>query len=251
MSFKEGDIVEATQDIGIVHLVPKGTVGIVTRRVLPGNVCTVEFFRPDGYVGRTVWVLGGEIKKCDPAKKTSFVTKEEFVDNANRVYAALSKLSNRVLALEEQKKEGEILEDSKPLFKVGDVVKLKDRILLSCGQFIWEGQKINITGIGHPGPYYRASALVFDQEWKFIGSRAFTFYEYQLEATTDYLQTEEKEQYASDIRIAIEKIQKVYRDLINEADHYYHTNKQQEWQQKTTTLLEALSSIKVAFKAKS
>lgn len=93
MSFKKGDIVEAAQDIGVVHLVPKGTVGIVTRRSIPGNVYTVEFFRHDGYVGRTVWVLGGEIKKYEPHENTPFVTKEEFVDSVDRITKSLRQVS--------------------------------------------------------------------------------------------------------------------------------------------------------------
>jgi hypothetical protein len=93
MSFKKGDIVEATQDLGIVHLVPKGTVGIVTRRSIPGNVYTVEFFRHDGYVGRTLSVLDEEIKKYEFYENPRFVTKEEFADSVDRITKSLRQVS--------------------------------------------------------------------------------------------------------------------------------------------------------------
>ena len=143
MSFKEGDIVEAAQDIGIVHLVPKGTVGIVTRRALPRHMWTVEFFRPDGHISRTIQVLGGEIKKCDPAKKTSFVTKEEFLLHTTRMETSISSLQNKIKALEAKAEK----EETEPLLKVGDVVEIPKDILLGFRETVKRGQKLEVLAV--------------------------------------------------------------------------------------------------------
>lgn len=143
MSFKEGDIVEAAQDIGIVHLVPKGTVGIVTRRSLPGNVYTVEFFRHDGYVGRTLSVLDEEIKKYEFYENPRFVTKEEFLLSAARMETSINSLQNKIKALEAKVEKEEV----EPLLKVGDVVEIPKDVLLGAGGAVRKGQKLEVLAV--------------------------------------------------------------------------------------------------------
>lgn len=251
MSFKEGDLVVATRTFEFATIVPKGAVGRIVGVANTGLGYYVVFFNQEGVKGRTIWVLNTEIEKYDPVEKTSFVTKEEFVANADKMYTAFSNLSNRVQALEDQRKEEEILQVKKPLFKVGDIVRVRDRILLGWGKVVSKGQSVKIVDVEIDSCRYVAGAIITDLDGKYIDAKAVVFDEHQLEVATMPNLVQCEEQYEPDVKVAIEQIQKVCRDLLNEVDHYYRTNKQQEWQQKATALLDALSSIREAFKAKS
>lgn len=251
MTFKVGDIVKLKDDISFNFItMKKGTEGVVLEVDQAENILLYV----KGDHKRVCAVMPREIEHLKPLTESfnlGFITKEEFTANADKVYAAFSKLSNRVQVLEEQKKEGEIPQVKKPLFKVGDVVKVKERIFLVWdNKFIARDQRVEITDIDTYHYRYIAKAIILDKYGKYAGVKSVSFDERNLELATVSSLVKYKEQHHPLVNTVVEKLQKLYAELLQECPHYHESGCMEEWQNKTEVLLDTLSKLKVTFEIK-